>query len=142
MQSLVASLCLLMVGCVTNVSRFQMPGTDLADVRTLYVDLSEDARGADELRSLVDANLERRGFSVATLMTGTVFGEGDYVLDVAPDWHWDLSWYLLELRLAIYEPGNRILVAQAHSMQSSLKRKNTEVVVEQAMASLFDDPIP
>ncbi len=137
---LIIGACLFMVGCTTNVSRFQMPDTDLTNIRLLYIDPSNDEHKAAELRSLINANLTQRGYQVATKDSSVVFGEGDYVLEIAPDWHWDITWYLLELRVAIYEPKNNTLIAQAHSQQSSLARKSSETIVNRAMVSLFDDP--
>lgn len=139
-RSLIVGACLLAVGCTTNVSRFQMPGTDLTSVRTLHIDPPDDERNGVELRSLIDANLKQRGYQFATKDSSTVFGEGDYVFDLAADWHWDITWYLVELRVAIYDPANNTLIAQAQSQQSSMARKSIETVVDRAMASLFDDP--
>ena len=137
---LILCLCLMAVGCTTNVSRFQMPDSDLGDIVALHLDPPGEERNAEELRSLVVSNLEKRGYRVETRDASVTLGDGDYIFDIAADWHWDITWYLLELRVAIYEPGNNILVAQAQSQQSSLARKRNEEVVERAMASLFNDP--
>lgn len=130
---------LLFVGCSTNVSRFQMPGTDLADVQNLYINIAEDEREADELLSLVRSNLQDRGYQVMVNSGSVTFDNGDYIFDYAPDWHWDTSWYLVDFRVAIYEPGENTLLAQAHSQQATLVRKSMDVIVERALASLFDD---
>ena len=127
-------------GCSTNVSRFQMPGTDLAQVRILYVVPPDNEREATELRSLIESNLEQRGYQVRAKDASTKLGEGEFIFDYATDWHWDITWYLLELRVAIYDPTDNTLIAQAHSKQTSLVRKNIDVVVDRVMASLFDDP--
>lgn len=132
--------CFLVTGCSTNVSRFQMPGTNLAQVQTLYVESPHDERNAAELRSLIESNLVERGYRVAAKEASTTFGEGEYVFDYAADWHWDITWYLLELRVAIYDPADNTLIAQAQSQQTSLVRMNMEVVVSRVIASLFNDP--
>lgn len=132
-------MCLLVAACATNVSRFQMPGTELSDVRALYVRPLAEERAATELQSLLEASLRQRGLQVAVYSESVELEAGDFILDVAADWHWDIAWYLLELRVAIYEPKNNTLVAQAQSLQSSLVRQSNEVVVERALASLFND---
>ncbi len=136
----IAGVNLLATGCTTNVSRFQIPDTDLDAIRTLYIDPADDERKASELRSMIVANLKQRGYTVATKYGHADLQEGDYVLDIAADWHWDIAWYLIELRIAIYEPRNNTLVAQAQSQQSSLARRSIEAVVDRAMATLFNDP--
>lgn len=131
--------CLLTVGCSTNVSRFQLPGTDLSQVQVLYVVPPDDARQAAELQSLLESNLEQRGYQVAAKDAATKFGEGDFIFDYATDWHWDITWYLLELRVAIYDSVDNTLIVQAQSKQTSLVRKSIEDVVDRVMASLFND---
>lgn len=131
---------LVLAGCSTNVARFQMPGTDLADIHNLYINRSEEDKDAEELLLLIRSNLKGRGYQVWMNDESITFDEGDYVFDYAPDWHWDFSWYLVDLRVAIYEPVTNTLVAQSHSQQSSLVRKSNEEVVERALASLFNDP--
>ncbi len=130
---------LLIVGCSTNVSRYQMPGADLGSVQRLYVNVEDEERQAETILSSIQSDLRSRGFEVEYNDGNVAFGEGDYIFDYATDWHWDLTWYLLELRVGIYEPGSNTLVAQAHSQQTSLVRKSPEIVVERALASLFND---
>ena len=139
--ALLLGATLLTTGCTTNVARFQMPGTDLDAVQTLYIEMAEDERNASELRSLIVQNLETRGYSVETKEPEADLQEGDYLFNIAADWHWDITWYLLELRVAIYEPNDNVLIAQAQSQQSSLARKNVETIVDRVMASLFNDPV-
>jgi hypothetical protein len=117
-----------------------MPGTDLAQVQMFYVVSPDDERNAAELQSLIESNLEQRGYRVAAEDASTIFGDGEFIFDYAVDWHWDITWYLLELRVAIYDPADNTLIAQAQSQQKSLVRKSIEVVVDRVMASLFNDP--
>lgn len=132
-------MMLCVAGCSTNISRFQMPGTDLSQVQTLFIRPLDEDREADKIRSLVEANLKQRGIDLAAGADGVHVEDGGYILDIAADWHWDITWYLLELRVAIYNPEDNTLVAQAQSQQTSLVRQSVEVIVERAMSSLFDD---
>jgi len=132
---------LLLASCSTNVSRFQMPGTDLADVQRLFVNVAEEEKEGEELLPLIRSNLEDRGYEVMMNDQSAVIEQGDFIFDYAADWHWDMSPYLLDLRVAIYEPETNVLLAQAHSHQSSLARKSVDVVVERAFASLFDGDV-
>ena len=131
--------CLFVSGCSTNVSRYQLPGTDLSNVRAVKIVPPEDERQAEELRALIESELKERGIEIADEADSTAPKEGTFVFDYAVDWHWDLTWYLLELRVAIYDPADDTLVAQAQSQQTSLVRKSIDIVVDRAMASLFDE---
>ena len=130
---------LALSGCATNVSRFQMPGTSLADVETLYVNPATEGRGASTLHTLILADLRKRGLNVEAREEATVPASGEYLFDYKADWQWDVTWYLIELRVAIYDPTDDTLVAQAHSHQSSFARESIEEVVRRALAALFDD---
>lgn len=136
-RSVLIGILLFVSGCSTNVSRFQMPGTDLSQVQTLYVRPFEE-REANELQTLIEENLRQRGLRIAANEEAIEDTVGGFIFDIAPDWHWDLSWYLLELRVAIYDPKDNTLIAQAQSQQTSLARKNVEVIVDRTMASLFN----
>ncbi|MFK7887532.1 MAG: hypothetical protein AB8G16_11785 [Gammaproteobacteria bacterium] len=133
------SLLLIASGCSTNVSRFQMPGADLADVKRVYLRPLIEERQASEIQSLVESHLTQRGYEIARDPATAESAPGTYAFDMTTDWYWDVTWYLLELRVAIYDPRDDTLVAQAQSMQTSLSRRSTEVIVERAMQSLFND---
>ncbi|NOX69975.1 MAG: hypothetical protein GXP15_12360 [Gammaproteobacteria bacterium] len=141
-STITMAACLILFGCSTNVSRFQMPGTDLSHLRTFYVRPPADDAATLELYAFIKTDLEERGFRVVRINDNTVYGEAGARFDIKADWHWDLTPYLLELRVAIYDPADNTLIAQAQSLQSSLVRKRNETVVRRAIAILFDDPLP
>ena len=117
-----------------------MPGTELAKIEGFYLVPPDDERDAEALWTLLASNLERRGYSVSDSRIYTESGEEKYVFEYATDWHWDVTWYLIDLRVAIYDPADNTLIAQAQSHQSSLARKGIDTIVERAMAALFNDP--
>lgn len=133
------TFCMMVAACSTNVSRYQMPGTNLAEVEKLYVRPIAEERDATEIKGLIEADLERRGFTLVAGDEPAAIAQGALIVDTSADWHWDITWYLLELRVAIYDPNGDTLVAQAQSQQTSLVRKSNEVVVQRTMASLFND---
>ena len=127
--------------CSTNVSRFQMPGTDLAGIQSFELRAPGTEPEDIEIHALIRSDLQRRGYQVREVGDGSGVNESEKHFVYTPDWHWDITPYLLELRVAIYQPGDETLIAQAQSLQSSLVRKSIEEVVERAMASLFNDPV-
>lgn len=138
-----AVVCLVIfAGCQTNVSRFEMPGVDLSVIKRLCVDSTGDDRRSEELQILILQNLVSRGYQlVDTCAVGNDVGE-EALLSYAADWHWDMTHYLVELRVALYEPNDRTLIAQAHSYQTSLVRRSMQLIVDRALAQLFDDQKP
>ena len=125
--------------CSTNVSRFQMPGTDLQAIQTMYLEPSDDEREGEELLPLIQTGLTERGYQVIVGELPEQFSSGEFIFDYEPDWDWDVSYYLLDLRVAIYEPSDNTLIAQAQSTQTSLARKPIDIVAGRALASLFNE---
>lgn len=129
--------CLAVAGCSTNVSRFQMPGTDLEAIEVLYVRAPQSTPEDIELFGMLRAEVRKYGYEFEIIDADTQYGDADARFEYKADWHWDITTYLLELRVAVYEPDDDTLIAQAHSLQTSLARKETAEVVGRAVATLF-----
>ena len=124
-------------GCVTNVSGYRVPGADVENLETLLLvppDAATDDRG---LRLLISQEFERRGYRVLAYDTADRSVPGTAILDYDAAWEWDITTFLTELRIALYEPDNRLLIGQAHSHQSSFARRAPEEIVRRAVDELL-----
>ena len=136
----VVVVILCQAGCSTNVSRFQMPGSDFGVLKTLYLQTRDNKHDMKVVAALIREDLRSRGYEVPGESDAVLsVDEGSYVVDIAADWHWDITWYLLELRVAIYDPADNTLIAQAQSRQTSLARTSTDDVVARTLAALFNE---
>ena len=135
------TLSAVSAGCAsTNVSRFQMPGTDLSALENVRVTRPAQGSPDFELHRHIVTELEKRGLAVVSGSDDVAGSRVDAVFNYKADWHWDITTYLLELRVALYAPDDGTLIAQAQSLQTSLVRKSNEEVVARAVAKLFDEP--
>lgn len=116
-----------------------MPGTDLAGIEAFYVRDPSSEDSETELHGLIVQELVDRGYKIQSLRAASEFEAGEATFQYKADWHWDITPYLLELRVGVYDPSDNTLIAQAQSLQTSLVRKDNETVVKQVIAELFDD---
>lgn len=112
------------------------PGTDLAAIQSVFVErLPADERGVN--RVLVD-DFRRRGIEAST---GEIDGapEGvDAILTYEDRWMWDITMYMLELKVVLRNPENRFPLGSAETYRPSLQRRSTERMVAEVLDTLYD----
>lgn len=138
--SAVIVLAATMAGCVTDVGGYRMPGADLSNIKTLYINSPGEKPADTDLHARIIGELESKGFIVKAQGEELVLGETDALVNYGVDWNWDITTYLYDLRISIYEPQNRTLLTEGHSRQSSTTRKKVQEVVERTVAAMLAPP--
>lgn len=115
-------------GCVNVATAKVNPTTNLSALKTMYVQHYEsDNSGvnteiADQLRS--------KGITVTT-GTGAPPKNIDALVTYVDTWRWDITMYMLDLKIAIRDPNTEYLLASGDSLHTSLTRKSqTEMITE------------
>jgi hypothetical protein len=133
-----AMLLLSLQGCATNrESAAVAADTDITKLKSIYVVRSEgDDRGvyiaiAEQLRKL--------GHTVSTGPESNVPALTDAVLSYQAQWQWDMTMYLLDLRITLRNPATGALLGSASSYHTSMTRKSTEEMVAEVLANLRGD---
>lgn len=131
-----ALIALVWVGCSTDQSGAVMPGVRLTDLRRVLVECRpQDDAGLCELLA---RDLRGRGWAVETSGSGeSGRAQVDAVVSYEDRWMWDVSMYLLTLRLDVRDPRTNVLLATAHVYRTSLARSTPEEMVRRAVDSLF-----
>lgn len=131
----VAVLLMSLQGCATNrESAAVAADADISNLRTIYVVRSEqDDRGvyiaiAEQLRKL--------GYTVSTGPESQVPALIDAVLSYQTQWQWDVTMYLLDLRVTLRKPSSDALLASASSYHTSMTRKSTDEMVAEVLSNL------
>jgi hypothetical protein len=124
-------------GCsYTHLYGETMRGVDLQARHRIYV--LHQPKDKQEIDSMIANRLERVGFEVSA-------GEG---MDGAPPdvqaivsyedhWQWDMSMYLITLRIDFRDPQTQELLASGQSYRTSLDRKPPEFMVDEIFTSMF-----
>ena len=130
-----AVLVMAVQGCATNrESASVAPDTDITKLKTIYVLRSEqDDRGvyitiAEQLRKL--------GYAVSTGPETNAPANTDAVLSYQAQWQWDMTMYLLDLRMTLRNPATGALLGSASSYHTSMTRKSTEEMVAEVLSNL------
>ena len=128
-------MLLALHGCATNRESASVAvDTDIAKLTSIYVLRSEpDDRGvyitiAEQLRKL--------GYAVSTGTAATMPADTDAVLSYQAQWQWDMTMYLLDLRVTLRNPKTDALLGSASSYHTSLTRKSTEEMVLEVLSNL------
>ena len=130
-----AVFLVLLQGCATNRESASVAAdADITSLKTIFVIRSvEDDRGvyitiAEQLRKL--------GYSVSTGPATPVPANTDAVLSYQAKWQWDLTMYLLELRVTLRNPTTDTLLGAATSYHTSATRKSTDEMVSEVLSNL------
>jgi uncharacterized lipoprotein YajG len=125
----------LLQGCAINRETASVAAdADITKLKTIFVVRSaEDERGvyitiAEQLRKL--------GYSVSTGPASSLPPNTDAVLSYQAKWQWDLTMYLLELKVTLRNPATDALLGTAASYHTSMTRKSTEEMVAEVLAGL------
>jgi hypothetical protein len=122
-------------GCATNREGASVAAdADITRLKTIYVVRSaQDDRGvyitiAEQLRKL--------GYSVSTGPASPVPANTEAVLSYQAQWQWDITMYLLDLRITLRNPATDALLGSASSYHTSMTRKSTEEMVSEVLSGL------
>lgn len=138
LPALVAVLLSCVTGCSHDLSSAVMPDAEIARPAVYFVRQSpKDDSGIAEF---IARDLRHRG-NEATIGMGEPDRPDVQVLVVYEDrWMWDMSPYLLTLRIDFREPDTNVLLATGKSYRTSLIRKTPVMMVREVIAAIFQDP--
>jgi hypothetical protein len=138
-RKLILNLSLLLVviffasGCVNRATAIKDPTTDLSTIKSIYVTkYAPDRRGINQL---IADKLEKRGFIVETGVDTP--SNVDAVVTYKDKWMWDITMYMIELKIAIRNPKTNFPFASGNSYHTSLTRKSPEEMVDEVINNIF-----
>jgi hypothetical protein len=120
-------------GCVNRATAIKDPTTDLSTIKSIYVTkYAPDRRGINQL---IADKLEKRGFIVETGVDTP--SNVDAVVTYKDKWMWDITMYMIELKIAIRNPKTNFPFASGNSYHTSLTRKSPEEMVDEVINNIF-----
>ena len=127
------AILMLSTGCASvSTDGYIAPGEKLAKSGHYYIVLSErDVRG---LHVLLHEQLSLLGYDVKSGYREDTPDNSDYVVEYDGQWQLDITWYLLNFNIRIYQAESGLLVASGSSYRTSLVRKEPPEVVSETLA--------
>lgn len=128
-------------GCVSvKLDADRAPNTDLSKLKTFYVKkLPLDERGI-EVKIADQLNL--MGFSATYGAEDAPPTPVDAIITYEDRWMWDITMYMLELKISIRDPETGFMLASGFSYRTSLGRKPAEYMVKETLYKIFNKPMP
>lgn len=133
-------MLLLCTACVSNLEAKRVPGADLSQLKTFYVQkLPADGRGVE--RMIAD-RLNLMGFHASYGVSEVPETTVDAVVTYQDKWMWDITMYMLQLDVQIRDPQTKLLLVNGQAMRSSLIRKTPDGMVEEVLTEIFKGSRP
>jgi hypothetical protein len=134
------TICLLAVvilfgsGCAVNRANSTIdPTADLVGIKTIYViKFTPDNRG---INLLISDKLKSMGYSVNTGID--IPTDVNVIVTYKDKWMWDITMYMLELKVSIRDPKTNFPLASGESYHTSLTRKSPEEMVDEVIDNIF-----
>jgi hypothetical protein len=123
-------------GCAVNRAQAElMPDADLGKVKTIYVVHEKtDNHAIDET---LKSAFEKRGYAVTTGPEMPPPYPADAAVTYVDKWMWDLTMYMLELRVTVRDGKSDFPLATADSLHTSLTRKSQPEMVDEAVTNIL-----
>jgi len=133
----IAIVLMLTSGCATSLVSDVDSQVDLDALQRFYVvKLSADNRG---IQHLIVNKLNSMGKTAVAGTNPNPASPVDAVVTYEDKWMWDISMYMLELRIGIRDPETNYKFASGHSYRTSLVRKSPEEMVSEVLGKIFED---
>ena len=131
-----AALLLLATGCgYAQKAHFVKPDTSLASFNEFYV--IEHERDDWNVDALIVGALTGRGLRALKGPRAELPQDAQVVVTYEDHWMWDMSMYMLSLKVDFRDARTDALVASGQSYRTSLYRESAETMVEEVLAGIL-----
>lgn len=125
-----------LVGCAVNREGASVsPETDLSGFKAYYVvRFAPDERGIEDV---IAAALRKRGLRASSGRESDAPGDAQVLVTYQDKWTWDITMYMIELKVYFREPETGRLLAMGTSRHTSLSRRSPEEMAAEVLANIF-----
>ncbi len=91
------------------------------------------------LEQVIAAELKKRGLNATSGFHDQRPAKFDILVLYEDRWQWDMTNYLIHLRIDLRAPVTNVLLGSGSSYQTSLARESEDEVVRDIISGMFDD---
>jgi nucleotide-binding universal stress UspA family protein len=130
------SAAVAVAGCAINREGASVsPDVDMSRLKTYYVvRFAPDDRGIQEV---IAAVLRKRGLEASSGSEGDAPKDAQVIVTYQDKWTWDMTMYMIELKIYFREPETGRLLAMGTSRHTSLSRRSPEEMAAEVLANIF-----
>ena len=133
--NLLLALCgaSLAAGCVSEQSGTIEPGANLGAMKAFYIVRDKDG----DVAKAIETDLARRGYSATAGSESAMPANAECMILFTDKWVWDITMYLLEVKVELVDPKTGALFASGRSYRTSLVRGSPEDMVREVFDRIF-----
>jgi hypothetical protein len=137
--ALLAVLAAWLSGCATDFQAKPIPGEMRTSSKRYFV----ERHGQDErhLDATIAGELAKRGVVATSGTSAERPPDFDVLVTYEDRWQWDMSMYLLNMRIDLRDPKTNALLTTGTSMQTSLARKPPDEIIARLVAAFFGESV-
>ncbi|WP_341327140.1 hypothetical protein [Methylotuvimicrobium sp. KM2] len=90
-----------------------------------------------QLEKIIASELKDKGYDVSSGYKSERPVNADILITYDDRWQWDMSNYLIHMRIDLRDPETNVLLGTGSSYQTSLARENEGVVINKIISSMF-----
>ena len=126
-------------GCINRQSAQITPGIVFTQFNKFYVvKFGPDKRG---INRLIMDQLQIMGYEANTGSESLAPKDVGVIVTYQDYWRWDITMYMIELKIFFREPETQKLLALGNSYHTSLTRKSSEEMVSEVLSNIFSKSV-
>nr|WP_283108228.1 hypothetical protein [Shewanella electrodiphila] len=126
-----------MTGCATRLEATVAPGQSLTELGNVYVQhFSPDKRN---LNYIIADKLTLLGYPATPLDGTEVPNDANIVITYVDNWQWDITNYLIKIKIDFRKAENKQLLITGESFRTSLARKDPDFMIQEALEKIFQE---
>jgi len=134
---LLLSTLATMSGCATRLEATVAPGQSLNELGNVYVQhFSPDKRN---LNYIIADKLTLLGYPATPLNDDNIPDDADIVITYVDNWRWDITSYLVKIKIDFRKAKNKQLLITGESYRTSLARKEPDFMIQEALEKIFQE---
>jgi len=138
-RQIILLLCLLifinLTGCANLATGRVTPGVDIKQFNKFYVVKFKPDN--HRINHLIRDELQVMGYEATTGPENKVPEDAEVIVTYLDNWMWDITMYMIKLRVFMHEPKTQKLLAKGESYHTSLTRKSPEEMVSEVLSNIF-----
>jgi len=128
-------LCLIAIAGCASVTAYHLPDRDSKNLGSIYVvHFSPDKR---HLERIIADQLISMGYRVTCGEEKDTPAEVNTLVNYIDHWQWDMSNYLIELKIEFRTKQDKAWIASGVSNRTSLARRSPEVMIEEILNKIL-----
>ncbi len=133
------SILFVVTGCSTKLDATMSPGQSLTNLGNGKIYVQHFAPDKRNLNYIIADKLTLLGHPATALDSNDVPKDADIVITYVDNWQWDMTNYLIKIKIDFRNAENKQLIVTGESFRTSLVRKEPEYMIQETLEKIFQE---